>query len=66
MTSQNIIIVDFSAGVAVDYSYDPPRRLELVEIDFERDEAGLIREVAAEDGQSLQEFLSAAVQGFLK
>ena len=28
--------------------------------------AGLIREVAAEDGQSLQEFLSTAVQDFLK
>jgi hypothetical protein len=40
--------------------------LELVEIDFERDQAGLIREVAAEDGQSLQEFLSTAVQDFLK
>jgi hypothetical protein len=40
------------------------RQLEMTEVEFKQYELDLIREAAADDGQCLQEFLSAATKDF--
>jgi hypothetical protein len=41
-----------------------PRQLEMTEVEFKQYELDLVREAAADDGQCLQEFLSAATKDF--
>jgi hypothetical protein len=51
-------ICKFTPSVAL------PRQLEMTEVEFKQYELDLIREAAADDGQCLQEFLSAATKDF--